>query len=414
MKRISDMMAIQKEKLVKKPEEKEAEIVEVKEKKGVLFTSSVASKLDIEMLEKATDSKVDIVRTYRIQENKTAQDPTLYLKKDVSERMLKDYDFAVLSVGSNDIADLDLKQPKDLLVETVINQSKDLVDIAVKIAEENKTDVFINERIPRHDEPESEMKAELTYVANSIMVSQVAVAKSSRVHLVRQSNLYRAPGEARDQLYTNGNHLTDKGLVKYSNNLINKMKRVLPKVNDVNVDKLKPLNPKESLVKKHNKDVPKPPQQNWQQKQQQKNHQQWQLQQQQQQQQQQQRQQEQQEKQHQQQQQQQQRQQQQQQQQRQQRQQQQLQPQYQQPKQTQFWQQQEFVPPMSEQPYKQWPVQPGGYQQQYSPSPPSTPMGHWGPPSSQPPARIPPQQGNPGQYYSQEQGAQPQYLYSGN
>ena len=84
--------------------------------------------------------------------------------------------------------------------------------------------------------------AELTNVANSIKISQVAVAKSSRVHLVRQSNLYRAPGEARDQLYSNGNHLSDKGLVKYSNNLINIMRKVVPEIVGVNVDKSKSLN----------------------------------------------------------------------------------------------------------------------------------------------------------------------------
>ena len=182
----------------------------------------------------------------------------------MNEHMTKDSDFVILSVGSNDIADLNLEQPKDLLVESVINQSKELVDIAVKMAEENQANVFINERIPRHDEPHSEIKAELTYVANSIMISQVAVAKSGRVHLVKQSNLYRAPGEARDQMYRNGNHLTDKGLVKYRNNIINKMKKVYPEINDDNVDKSKPPNskkPAENIypnISGDNADKPKP------------------------------------------------------------------------------------------------------------------------------------------------------------
>ena len=204
IKRIQEKVSVEINKDSKKPETKETEIIEVKGKKGVIFTSSVASKMDMDMFEKATDSKVEVIKTYRIHKNYDVKvkDPKLHLKNMVNEHMTKDSDFAVLSVGSNDIADLDLEQPKEFLVDSVLKQSKELVDIAVKMAEENQSNVFINERIPRHDEPHSELKAELTYVANSIMISQVAVAKSSRVHLVKQSNLYRAPGEARDQLYT--------------------------------------------------------------------------------------------------------------------------------------------------------------------------------------------------------------------
>ena len=157
LRRIEERFSIGRMKEIKKPETKEDEIIVVKEKKGILFTSSVASKLDIEMLEKTTDSKIEVIKTYRIQRKEDGIDPELYLKNMVEEKMTKDIDFAVLAVGSNDIADLDLKQPKDILVESVINQSKDLVDIAVKMAEENKTNVFINERIPRHDEPQSEL-----------------------------------------------------------------------------------------------------------------------------------------------------------------------------------------------------------------------------------------------------------------
>ena len=150
-----------------------------------MFTSSVAADLNFDAIEKATDSKVEVVKTSKIRGN---------LMHMVNEKMTKEIDIVILAVGSNDIRDLDLEADKNSLVQTVINQSEDLVNIAVKIAEENNTDVFINERIPRHDEPNSNIVSELTVVANSIMISQLAVAKSSRVHLVRQSNLYRAPG----------------------------------------------------------------------------------------------------------------------------------------------------------------------------------------------------------------------------
>ena len=143
IKRIQEKVSVEINKDSKRPETKETEIIEVKGKKGIIFTSSVASNMDMDMFEKATNSKVEVIKTYKIKKKDDAIDAELHLKDMVNEHMTKDSDFAVLSVGSNDIADLDLEQPKEFLVESVLKQSKELVDIAVKMAEENQSNVFI-------------------------------------------------------------------------------------------------------------------------------------------------------------------------------------------------------------------------------------------------------------------------------
>ena len=57
----------------------EDDIIEVAEKKGIMFTSSVALPLRLDEIEKATDSNIKKVKTYRVIENKTATDPDLHL-----------------------------------------------------------------------------------------------------------------------------------------------------------------------------------------------------------------------------------------------------------------------------------------------------------------------------------------------
>ena len=69
----------------KEAESEKAEIIEVDKKKGIMFTSSVGMPLKLDALEKATNSDIKKVKTYRIMENKSSDDPELQLNNMINE-----------------------------------------------------------------------------------------------------------------------------------------------------------------------------------------------------------------------------------------------------------------------------------------------------------------------------------------
>ena len=207
----------------KETESESIEVIEVAKKKGIMFTSSVGMPLKLDALEEVTNSDIKKVKTFRVLENKTSDDPELHLNKMINKYCDKDKqeeDFVILTVGSNDIDDA---MNKDDAMKAVEDQSERLVALADMVSRDINADVFVNEIIPRHDD---DMKAELSNMANSYLHAKVANLSEKKVHVVRHGNLYRPEGKEREQLYRDSKHLTIWGLKLYSDNLIKTMGKV--------------------------------------------------------------------------------------------------------------------------------------------------------------------------------------------
>ena len=357
-----------------------------------MFTSSVAMPLKLKDLEEVTDSKIEKVKTYTIFPNNTAKDPKLHLDDMIKKHITTDTKFSIMVVGSNDIDNI---VGKEDAIELVEKQAERLVTIAATLATENEIEVFISELIPRHDDTEGEVAAELSVMANSFLKAKVAKVPHStgqHLHVVKHNNLFRPPGSERDKLYRNGKHLTNLGLKQFSNNLVNSMSKIYKDINVKNdiIEKPEIVKPK-VLTKKaevpkagqekspDNKQLRQPPlsysQPRHHRNQQGQNlpryHQ---------------------------------------------------QPYQQQQRQQPYWQQQQQQPyqqQQQQQPYQQQPYQQQQHQQPYrQQEPPAQPphMGYWGPPSSPPPSPRPPPAQTPqyhwtpvgqGQHY--RQGGQHHY-----
>ena len=237
------------------------EVIEIQKKKreGILFHSSVTKGIDIERLEKTTDSKITLVKTSRIFEDGTSTNPLLYLQKTVKDNMTDKFDFAMFAVGSNDVEDTG--KDKDLTNSQKLDKVKDqaelLVTAATEVTNEFRCEAFIVEQIPRHDSPEAQ---KLQKFANSHLGIQVMAAATARVHLVSQSSLFRHPGLARDSMYRNANHLNTKGLYQYSTNLISEIQEVFH-MKDIDIHPSEHTLKKTDPGKDKKKEVPKyPPQ----------------------------------------------------------------------------------------------------------------------------------------------------------
>ena len=206
-----------------KEEEDKTEIIEVAQKKGIMFSSSVAMPLRLDEIEKATDSTIKKVKTFRVIENKSAIDPDLHLNNVMNkhlDKVKKEEDFGILSVGSNDIDDAVKQEDKVAAVENV---AENIIAFADLMSRDMDMDVFINEMIPRHDDEE---KADFSNLANSFLHTKLLNLQDKRLHIVRHSNLLRPEGKDRDLLYRNGKHLSNFGLKQYSNNIIKTMSKV--------------------------------------------------------------------------------------------------------------------------------------------------------------------------------------------
>ena len=94
--RLETSKSNKKEEVVVEEEEKveeekeEVEVVEeVKVRKGILFTSSEGKHIDMEEIEKATNTKIERVMTYHLAQDESAPDPELHLNNMINQKMTK-------------------------------------------------------------------------------------------------------------------------------------------------------------------------------------------------------------------------------------------------------------------------------------------------------------------------------------
>jgi len=245
----------------------EEEVVEVKQRKGIIFTSSLARELDIKQFEKETNSKVEKIETYRIKEKKVGcKNPESFVTGMVKAHMKKDYDFAVFVVGTNDITDLKESLESTDVLENCEQLSQQLVDAMVGVATEFDTEVFVSELAPRYDSPEKDglgPLATLSMVTNTLMVAKVKEAKtrSIRLHLVNQRSLARPRGVEQNKVYKkDGKHLTVEGLSLLSSNLTSALRLVYKDLPKVHVEEVKVKEQAAPKVKPLQKGTPLPPQ----------------------------------------------------------------------------------------------------------------------------------------------------------
>ena len=203
-------------------------------KKCKFFSSSVALGSDTKKLEYELDCKVEMVETYHIIENPTADDPEKFL-----ENMLKTHikagevDFIIISVGSNDITFL--KNDRDMLTlsqEAIVHSNK-LVKIATEMSVKFGIDVFVTERPARYDRRDKDPKGVKTVLndsANGMLIALTSVLE--RVHAIKLPALENLPERARKALYKNdGIHLTNDGLAVFEDSLVAGIKNIFTDLN---------------------------------------------------------------------------------------------------------------------------------------------------------------------------------------
>ena len=181
--------------------------------------------------------------TYRIDEKQPSRDPELYLK-NLLDIELKDeqFDFAIVSVGANDISDLDIEATDfGTLTNVACDHSKDIVHLAGAAAKKFNLEMFVVERAPRLDDEKDtkSMRNDLTRSANGLYMSLVAVTE--RVHLISLPSLSSFSGKARRDCFdSDGLHTNGKGSANLCFDLISGVKSVFtdiatkkPNTNDV-------------------------------------------------------------------------------------------------------------------------------------------------------------------------------------
>ena len=129
-------------------------ITEIQTRKGIMFSSSIALKADKNRLEDELCCDLTMVPTYHIERHGEAKDPELFLSNMIKQHIKEDdceYDFVIISVGSNDVTALDPSEsPNTTMFNEVQNQMNTLVKAAEELAS-NQMDVFVNMQPPRYD-----------------------------------------------------------------------------------------------------------------------------------------------------------------------------------------------------------------------------------------------------------------------
>ena len=127
-------------------------ITEIQTRKGIMFSSSIALKADKNRLEDELCCDLTMVPTYHIERHGEAKDPELFLSNMIKQHIKEDdceYDFVIISVGSNDVTALDPSEsPNTTMFNEVQNQMNTLVKAAEELAS-NQMDVFVNMQPPR-------------------------------------------------------------------------------------------------------------------------------------------------------------------------------------------------------------------------------------------------------------------------
>ena len=98
-----------------------------------MFSSSLALNSDLNRYKEELNCELKIIPTFYIEEHPSSRDPDAYLQCMVNKHLVgKDYAFAIIATGSNDITDLDSENsPPTTLFHKASEQSKLLVEIAV-------------------------------------------------------------------------------------------------------------------------------------------------------------------------------------------------------------------------------------------------------------------------------------------
>ena len=211
--------------------EPEIEIIEPKRRKGIFFSSSIGLQCDAQKLSNDINSKIRIEKTYHIEKHEDAKDPDMFLRKtvDILDET-KDANFIIISVGSNDITRLDIKDDISELNEKACEQSKLLVHIAEEASKKHNIDVFIVEKPARFDkeakDPEG-IRSVLTVSSNGILPSLITPLK--RVHLIPLPSL--STSADRDCFSRDGVHLTSKGEHLFHQDLVTGVKSVYSDLN---------------------------------------------------------------------------------------------------------------------------------------------------------------------------------------
>ena len=119
-------------------------ITEIRIRDALLFSDSIALKCDIERLEENLHCNIKTVPTYHIEQNPDSPDKNLFLRA-LLESELKDakVDFAIISVGTNDISALNIDEETGILINTACDQTKNLVHM-VDSLQESSTSIYLS------------------------------------------------------------------------------------------------------------------------------------------------------------------------------------------------------------------------------------------------------------------------------
>ena len=101
-------------------------------------------------LEKDLQCKIKVVPTYHILRSNKSRDPKLFLKRALETELKNaNVDFAIVSVGANDVTDLELEaHDNSTLIDDACYQSKNLVRMVEIAANRFNVDIFVVERPP--------------------------------------------------------------------------------------------------------------------------------------------------------------------------------------------------------------------------------------------------------------------------
>ena len=199
-----------------------------RQRRGIMFSSSLALDIDTKRFNDDLNCDLKIIPTYYIEQHSEAQDPDAYLQCMINKHLLgkSGYDFAIFATGTNDISTLDtVNSPPTTLMNSVADQTKIMVELAETLTTEMNIDVFIVEKPPRYDPPTKDptvMLNKLTKFSNGSLASYVGM--SPRIFIVDQAGLVRSGVKSRADIYKpDGLHLTTKGLLFYTTNIISSL-----------------------------------------------------------------------------------------------------------------------------------------------------------------------------------------------
>ena len=205
-----------------------------KVRKGAIFTTSLGKSSDIKRLEKELNSKLDLFVTYHIEDNTWgAEDNSLQSK--VEQVMSREYDFAILQLGSNEMSNLDLSLSRKELFQIIQNDCEKLISVAKDLVQKYDIEVFVSEKPPRYDQKVEEsagLLEDLNSTSNSVIRTHTLLL--DKVHCIRQSMLECKNAKTKNERYmADGIHLTERGVSLLNTNWIDQIRKVFTDLSNV-------------------------------------------------------------------------------------------------------------------------------------------------------------------------------------